>query len=177
HKVTIIPRGRTLGVTQFLPDDERFSVGERRLRSQLVMALGGRAAEKLIFDEYSAGAENDLKQATKLARRMVSSWGMSDVVGPVAFSTVDENPFLGREIHEHRDHSDDTARIIDQEVQRFLMEAQEQATDMLRENRDKLERIVEALKDRETLGKAELIELIGERPTAETNGRPSVRER
>src|SRR5690606_22410934 len=102
HKVTIIPRGRALGVTQLLPEEERLNIGERRLHSQLTFMLGGRAAEKLVFDEYSAGAEDDLKKATQVARRMVGNWGMSELIGPVAFVQDEEHPFLGREMHEQR---------------------------------------------------------------------------
>ncbi|HSG72364.1 MAG TPA: ATP-dependent zinc metalloprotease FtsH, partial [Planctomycetaceae bacterium] len=92
HKVTIVPRGRALGVTQLLPDEERYSVGEKKLHSQLTMMLGGRAAEKLLFDEYTAGAEDDLKRATAIARRMVAYWGMSETIGPVAFRQGEEHP-------------------------------------------------------------------------------------
>ncbi|HUG17955.1 MAG TPA: ATP-dependent zinc metalloprotease FtsH, partial [Planctomycetaceae bacterium] len=115
HKVTIVPRGRALGVTQLLPDEERYNVGEKKLHSQLTMMLGGRAAEKLLFDEYTAGAEDDLKRATALARRMVAYWGMSETIGPVAFRQGEEHPFLGKEMHEHRQFSEETARIIDKE--------------------------------------------------------------
>jgi len=163
HKVTIIPRGRSLGVTQLLPDEERFNIGEKRLHSQLAFMLGGRAAEKLVFDEYSAGAEDDLKKATGLARRMVAHWGMSEVIGPVAFRQSEEHPFLGKEYHEHREFSEETARIIDQEVQGFLTKAGDSAKDMLSKHRDKLDALVVALIEKESLGKAELEEILGER--------------
>ncbi|MFQ5734271.1 MAG: ATP-dependent zinc metalloprotease FtsH [Planctomycetaceae bacterium] len=168
HKVTIIPRGRALGVTQLLPDEERFNVGEKRLHSQLAFILGGRAAEKLIFDEYSAGAEDDLKKATELARRMVAHWGMSEVIGPVAFRQVEEHPFLGKEYHEHREFSEETARIIDQEVQSFLTQAADTARKTLEEHRGKLDTLVDALIDRESLGKDELEELLGSRVKEKT---------
>jgi cell division protease FtsH len=163
YKVTIIPRGRSLGLTQLLPDEERFNIGERRLHSQLAMALGGRAAEKLVFNEYSAGAEDDLKKATQLARRMVAHWGMSEVIGPVAFRQAEEHPFLGKEIHEHREFSEETARIIDQEVQRFLTAASERAASMLAEHRGKLDSLADALLEKESLGKAEMTDLLGPR--------------
>jgi len=165
HKVTIIPRGRALGVTQLLPDEERHNIGERRLHSELTVMLGGRAAEKLVFDEYSAGAEDDLKRATQISRRMVGYWGMSEVIGPVAFRNGEEHPFLGREVHEHRQYSEDTAHVIDQEIQRFLTAAQDRATHTLAENRQKLDDIAKALLENEALGKEELTELIG--PAAE----------
>jgi cell division protease FtsH len=166
HKVTIIPRGRALGVTQLSPDEERFNIGESRLHSQLAFIMGGRAAEKMIFDEYSAGAEDDLKKATELARRMVAHWGMSEVIGPVAFRQVEEHPFLGKEYHEHREFSDETARIIDTEVQNFLTRAADAAQKTLARHRDKLEELVVALLDKESLGRAELEEILGTRKSA-----------
>lgn len=161
HKVTIVPRGRALGVTQFLPDEERYSVGEKRLRTQLIVALGGRAAEKLVFDEYTAGAENDLKQCTNIARRMIANWGMSETIGPVYFNQAEEHPFLGREMHEQRSYSDETARIIDQEVQAFLFGAGEQAITILREHRADLDKIVQALLKEESIDRKQLEVLMG----------------
>lgn len=161
HKVTIIPRGRSLGVTQLLPDEERFHIGEKRLHEQLVVMLGGRAAEKVVFDEYSAGAEDDLKRATQLARRMVGHWGMSESIGPVAFRHADEHPFLGKEIQEHREFSEATAHIMDEEVQRFLVSAADRAFRLLNERRTDLDRISKSLLEKESLNKADLTELIG----------------
>jgi cell division protease FtsH len=167
HKVTIVPRGRALGVTQLLPNEERFNVGERKLKSQLAMMLGGRAAEKLIFDEYSAGAEDDLKKATGIARRMVAYWGMSEKIGPVAFRQGEEHPFLGRELHEHREFSEETAREIDTEVQRILQEASHRAAEILESNRDKLERLTQALLEEESLDSEGVTKLIGRSAQAE----------
>ncbi len=161
HKVTIIPRGRALGVTQFQPDEERFHVGESRLHAQLAMMLAGRAAEKLVFDQYSAGAESDLKQATRLARQMVAHWGMSEKVGPVAFRQGEEHPFLGKEIHEHREFSEETAHLIDTEVSQILRGAQQQATMVLQEHRKDLDRMSEELLEHETLSHDDLIKLLG----------------
>lgn len=161
HKVTIVPRGRALGVTQLMPNEERFNVGERKLHSQLAMMLGGRAAEKLVFDEYSAGAEDDLKRATGLTRRMVAHWGMSDKIGPVAFRQGEEHPFLGKEIHEHRQFSEETAREIDIEVQRVLQEAQTRATQLLTDNRNKLDAIAKSLLEEESLNSEDVTKLIG----------------
>lgn len=169
HKVTIIPRGRALGVTQLLPEEERYNIGEKRLHSQLVMMLAGRAAEKLIFDEYSAGAEDDLNRATQLSRRMVGHWGMSDKIGPVAFRQGGEHPFLGKEMHEQRAFSEETARIIDLEVQEILVNAGVRATHMLDSNRDKLVALAEALVDAESLDTKEITELLGERAGAIEN--------
>ena len=167
HKVTIVPRGRALGVTQLLPDDERYNIGEKRLHSQLAMMLAGRAAEKLFFNEYSAGAEDDIKRATSIARKMVAHWGMSETIGPVAFRQGEEHPFLGKEMHEHREFSEDTARIIDQEVQQILLSAAERATSMLVENRDLMNEMVNELLDHETLDQEDLIQLLGKREEPE----------
>ena len=171
HKVTIIPRGRALGVTQLMPDEERYNIGEQRLHAQLAFMLGGRAAEKFVFDEYSAGAEDDLKRATQMTRKMVANWGMSEVIGPVAFTQVEEHPFLGKEIHEHRQFSEETARIIDQEVQNFLIRAADRALHTLTERREDLDRVAQALLEQEMLGKDELTELIGEPLVAGLDGR------
>jgi cell division protease FtsH len=161
HKVTIIPRGRALGLTQFLPEEERYNIGENRLRQELQVLLAGRAAEKLVFDEYSAGAENDLQRATQIARRMVGYWGMSDKIGPVAFRNGDDHPFLGKEMHEQRKFSEQTARDIDLEMQKLLNAASDQATLTLREHRDKLDTIATALQENEMVGVEDLVRIIG----------------
>lgn len=162
HKVTIIPRGRALGVTQLLPEEDRYHYGEKRMHSQMAMIMGGRAAEKLIFDEYSAGAEDDLKKATSLARRMVAHWGMSELIGPVAFRQGEEHPFLGKEIHEAREFSEETAHTIDQEVQRFLNDAATKASKLLSENREQLDAISKALLKTESIDHADMVKLLGE---------------
>ncbi|MEM7810046.1 MAG: ATP-dependent zinc metalloprotease FtsH [Planctomycetota bacterium] len=166
HKVTIVPRGRALGLTQLLPDEETYHIGERRLLEQLAMMLGGRAAEKLVFDEYSAGAEDDINRATQLARRMVARWGMSDVIGPVAFRQGEEHPFLGKEMQSSRTFSEETARVIDKEIQRILFDAEARASDMLIERRADLDRLSEMLLDRENIGRDEMAEVLGEREAA-----------
>jgi cell division protease FtsH len=173
HKVTIIPRGRALGVTQLLPEEDRLCISESELHSRLVFALGGRAAEKLVFGEYTAGAEADLSHVTKLARRMVSHWGMSERLGPVAYRTSEEHPFLGREIYEQREFSEHTAQVIDEEVSRILHEAADHALRLLGEHRDKLDAIARALEKNEVLDDTEVEELVGPsayRSRAETNG-------
>jgi len=161
HKVTIVPRGRALGVTQLLPEEDRLNIAETELHSRLTFMLGGRAAEKLIFGEYSAGAEDDLKRATQLARRMVTHWGMSERVGPVAFRTSEEHPFLGREIVEQREFSEHTARVIDEEVTRILQSAADRATQVLEENRGKLDSLTRELVAKEILDEQEIATLIG----------------
>ncbi len=175
HKVTVIPRGRALGVTQLLPEEDRLSVSEGQLRDRLAFILGGRAAEDVVFSELTAGAENDLKQATSIARRMVCNWGMSKRIGPVALRDSEEQPFLGREIAEHRAFSEHTAQLVDEEVSKILMEAYETATSILRQHRDKLDALARALEDHEELDDRQITELIGppaklpERPQWETD--------
>jgi cell division protease FtsH len=161
HKVTVIPRGRALGVTQTLPEEDRMNVAERELGDRLAFLLGGRAAEKLVYDEFSAGAENDLERATGLARRMVTKWGMSERLGPVSYKLSDEDPFLGREMHQQRHFSEHTLQIIDDEVARILHEAADRALTILTEHRDKLDSLAHSLVKREELGEREIIELIG----------------
>jgi len=161
HKVTIIPRGRALGVTHYVPNEDRLSISKRELEHQLVVLLGGRAAEKIIYQETTVGAENDLERATSLARRMVTHWGMSPKVGPVSYKTGDDDPFLGRELHQSRPFSEHTQEVIDEEVARILLEADQQAEDLLLERRDQLEKITRALLEREELSEAEITELIG----------------
>jgi cell division protease FtsH len=162
HKVTIIPRGRALGVTQLVPEEDRHNMGQHDMGSRLTMMLGGRTAEKMRFDEFSAGAENDLKEATALARRMVTRWGMSERLGPVAYGHTEDQPFLGREIvQEHRNYSERTAQIIDEEVAKILHAAADRAHRTLAEHRPKLDKLAAALLDREVLDEEEILELIG----------------
>ncbi len=162
HKVTIIPRGRALGVTQLVPTADRHNMSESDMYATLAMALGGRTAEKMIFDEYSAGAENDLKRATELARRMVTLWGMSERLGPVAFQQSGDNPFLGREIvQEHRHYSEHTAQVIDEEVAKILHAAADRAKRCLIEYQDQLVELSEALLVREVLDEDEIEEILG----------------
>ena len=172
HKVTIIPRGRSLGVTQLVPEEDRYNTSQSQMIATLTMALAGRAAEKIKFDEFSAGAESDLKRATDLARRMVTRWGMSERLGPVAYSNGEEQPFLGREMaHEHRTFSEQTAQIIDEEVAKILHSADERANHLLAEHASKLEAISLALLEREMIDTAEIEELIG--PSARNSRRAS----
>jgi len=169
HKVTIIPRGRALGVTQYVPNEDRLSVSKKELDHQLIVLLGGRAAEKIIYDETCVGAENDLERATGIARRMVTHWGMSPKIGPVSYKTSDEDPFLGREIHQARQFSEHTQELIDEEVARILLEADQKAEQLLREHRSDLEKITQGLLEKEELSEAELTEMIG--PSIQSNMR------
>ena len=161
HKVTVIPRGRSLGVTQTLPEEDRMNITESELSDRLAFLLGGRSAEKIIYDEFSAGAENDLERATELARRMVTKWGMSDRLGPVSYKLSDDDPFLGREIHQQRQFSEHTLQIVDEEVAEILHHAVDRATNILSDHRDKLDCLAKALIDDEELSEAEIVDLIG----------------
>lgn len=174
HKVTIIPRGRALGVTQLLPEEDRLNIGESELHARLIFMLGGRAAEKLMFNEYSAGAEDDLKRATQLARRMVTHWGMSERLGPVAYRTSEEHPFLGKEFHEQREFSEHTAQVIDEEVARILHSAADRAHNLLAQNRPQLDALATALESQEMLDEDEIERILGPSANrlAQNNGQP-----
>ena len=162
HKVTILPRGRALGVTQLVPEEERYNISQQDLEARLAMLLAGRAAEKLKFNQFSAGAESDLQQATRLARRMVTHWGMSDRLGPVAYHTDEDHPFLGREMAQHdRQFSEHTAQVIDEEVEKILHGAADLSQQTLQQHADKLSSIAEALMQREVLDESEITALIG----------------
>src|SRR5438093_11919973 len=145
HKVTIIPRGMALGLTQQLPADEKHNYSRDYLIDQIAILLGGRIAEEITLDSLTTGAGNDLERATELARRMVCEWGMSDAMGPLTFGKKEEQIFLGREIAQHQDYSEDTALKIDQEVKRFVTENYERSHRLLNANRDTLVRIADAL--------------------------------
>jgi len=161
HKVTIIPRGLALGVTQSLPVDERHTYPKDYLETMLAVFMGGRVAELLVFGQLDTGAGNDLERATKLARKMVCNWGMSDRLGPVTFGKTEEHIFLGREIAQHSDYSESTALIIDQEIRAFVDAAEASARRILTENTDKLHSLAKALLEREIIDGREVDEIIG----------------
>tara|TARA_Y100000588_G_C14281554_1_gene937810 strand:- start:48685 stop:50748 length:2064 start_codon:yes stop_codon:yes gene_type:complete len=156
HKVTIIPRGRALGLTMQLPLDEKHGYTRKYIEGRLGIMMGGRAAEELVFNEMTTGAGNDLEQATKIARKMVCEWGMSDVLGPMTFGKKNEEVFLGREIQTHRDFSEVTARMIDEEVVRIVRSAQKSANDILKNNESILHRISKELLEHETIDERDL---------------------
>ncbi|MEX2466725.1 MAG: ATP-dependent zinc metalloprotease FtsH [Gemmatimonadota bacterium] len=158
HKVTIVPRGRALGITASLPEEDRHSYTKDWMQGQLAMLFGGRVAEELTFGEQdvTTGAGNDIERATTMARRMVTTFGMSDVIGLVAVADSEQEVFLGREIMQRRPVSEHTARIVDQEVKRIIDEAHQRAHEVLGENRDLLEAIAQALLERETLNRDEI---------------------
>ncbi len=151
HKMTIIPRGMAIGVTHYLPIDEKHTYSKEYLETKLVHLLGGRVAEKLVFDSFTTGAGNDIERATELARKMVCEWGMSEKLGPLSFGKKEEEIFLGREIAKHRDYSERTAQQIDEEVRGVVEKAEHKATELLSKNMDKLDRLAKALLEREIL--------------------------
>lgn len=162
EKVTIIPRGQALGVTQQTPDEDRLNLRLSDAKARIAVMLGGRVAESLVFGEVSSGAENDIEQATKLARRMVSRWGMSEVVGPVSYQTSSEEVFLGREISRERDFSEHTAQVIDEQVKRLIKDLETQVRDRLQQSRHLLDALVDALLERETLESTEIEAILAE---------------
>ncbi|MEO2023589.1 MAG: ATP-dependent zinc metalloprotease FtsH, partial [Pirellulaceae bacterium] len=161
HKVTIVPRGRSLGSTQTVPSEDRMSMSENELRDHLTVLLGGRAAEQLIYDETTVGAENDLERATSMARRMVTHWGMSERLGPVSYKTSDEDPFLGREIHQQRQFSEHTMEIIDSEVTAILHNASQTAYALLKEHDVDLKNLAETLLSEEELDEPAIAKILG----------------
>ncbi len=168
-KVTIIPRGRSLGVTEQMPEEDRHNLDRTYLLNRIAITLGGRAAEKLVYNDITNGAANDLKQVTRIARRMVCQWGMSEKLGAVSYNQGEDHMFLGREIAQSRDFSDETARLIDEEVQRIVGEMEEKAQKLLQENRSRLDSLAQALLEQETLDDEE-IELILKQDKEKPNG-------
>jgi len=161
NKITIVPRGRAAGVTWFLPEERDFKYKDQ-LESELSVAFGGRVAEEIIFNRISTGASADIKQATALAQRMIRNWGMSEKLGLLSFDQGDEQIFLGREISQHRDYSEETARKIDEEIYRLIDDAYQRAHKVLEENTDILHRLADLLLEKETVMGAELDEIIRE---------------
>ena len=162
HKVTIIPRGQALGVTQMVHDEDRMNLSEQELIDHLVVLLAGRGAETIIYNELTVGAENDLERATSMARRMVTHWGMSERLGPVSYKMSDEDPFLGREMQKSRSFSEHTMEVIDEEVHRILSAAQTAANELLEKHRDDLQAITDGLLKSEELDRYEIADLIGQ---------------
>jgi cell division protease FtsH len=158
HKVTIVPRGRALGITASLPQEDRHSYTKEWLEGQLCMLFGGRVAEEIIFgaEKITTGAGNDIERATEMARQMVTRFGMSDVIGLMAVGHGDQEVFLGRELVQRREVSEHTAQQVDQEIKRVLDEAQQRASSVVEEHIDLLERFARALLDRETLDSVEI---------------------
>jgi cell division protease FtsH len=159
HKITILPRGRALGYTMVLPDEDKYSQTRSEMLDKLAYMLGGRAAEELIFHDPTTGAGNDIDKATSLARAMVTQYGMTERLGAIKLGESNAEPFLGRDIGHSRNYSEDVAAMIDDETKKFLAVAHQEAFDILEENRDVLDALVLALLDKETLDKAEVAEV------------------
>ena len=162
HKVTIIPRGRALGVTMFLPEDDRYSNTKQRLESQICTLYGGRIAEELIFgkDKVTTGASNDIERATEIAKNMVTKWGLSEKMGPMSYSEEDGEVFLGHSVTQHKTMSDDTAKDIDTEVRSLVNKSYATATKMIKDNMDKLHVMSEALLTYETIDKDQIDDIM-----------------
>jgi cell division protease FtsH len=161
HKVTIVPRGRAMGVTQQLPERDKYIYPQEYLLDRMTVILGGRAAEKLVFNTSTSGSENDLKEVTRLARQMVLNWGMSPKFEHIAFGDERQQVFLGSEIAHRREYSDSTAREVDEEVKTILDDSYEHAINTLREHREALERVAKALLEKEEIPGEEILKLIG----------------
>ena len=170
HKVTIIPRGRALGLTQQLPIDEKHTYPKDYLLDNIAILMGGRAAEELVLEMQTTGAGNDIERATDLARKMVCEYGMSDALGPLSFGKNEEQIFLGREFAQHRDYSELTAQNIDREVRNIVNAAYDKAKGMLKENLEILHRMAEALLERETLDAADIDEIMAGDASAPSAG-------
>jgi cell division protease FtsH len=161
HKVTIVPHGQALGVAFSLPESDSYSRSEGWLHDRITINMGGYAAEEIIFQENTTGAQNDIDQATEIARRMVCEWGMSKSLGPIAFGQKEEPIFLGKEIARHRDYSDETAKLIDKEIRYIVESGLKEAKDLLTEHKDHLELLATTLVEKETLDDAQIRELLG----------------
>ena len=173
HKVTVVPHGSALGIAFSLPEKDYYSRGKAWLMDRIVITMGGYAAERLIYNETTTGAQNDIEQATDLARKMVCEWGMSDVLGPIAYGQKDEPIFLGKEIARHKDYSEETARVIDAEVNAIINSRLERAQQVLGEHRDQLVLLATTLVQKETMGDADIRELLGLPPRASADGETS----
>jgi cell division protease FtsH len=183
HKVTIIPRGQALGVTWSLPTEDKFNLYRGATLDQICMAMGGRIAEELVFNEMSSGAANDIERATETARAMVCRWGMSSKLGPLSFGAREGEVFLGRDFSSRPDYSEDTARQIDCEVRDIVLGCYERAKKLLTDNFETLKRIADALMEYETL-EAEDVEILvnggtitRERPKPRVNAPPRTKEK
>ena len=164
RRVTIVPRGQALGVTYQMPLDDRHNYSEEYLRSRIIGALGGRAAETIVFGEVTSGAENDLKQVTDIARQMVTKWGMSKTLGLITYGSSDDEVFLGRELAMQRNYSDETAGRIDEEIKRIVDDCYEVAMNTLRTHRTQLDTLAAALLEKESLDEKEILSVVGVEP-------------
>jgi cell division protease FtsH len=162
HKVSIIPRGMAMGVTQQLPEEDRHFYPKKYLMNKLAVMLGGRVAEKIVFDDVSTGAQNDLKEASSLAEKMVAQWGMSDKVGPLSLGRGEEHPFLGKELSQPKRYSEDMAWLMDQEIRKLIVESELKAEEILKIKRNVLDKLAEALIKEEVLDREDVDRIISE---------------
>jgi cell division protease FtsH len=169
HKVSIIARGMMGGFTMALPEEDRTLISKNKLKADMAGLLGGRVAEELVFSDITSGASNDLERVTKMARTMVTRLGMSDELGPMVFGQKEELIFLGREISEQRDYSENIAEKIDQEVRKYVQESYERAREILIEYRAQLDTVAQQLIEVETINR-EKFETLFEQPVPEKNG-------
>jgi cell division protease FtsH len=172
HKVTIIPRGRALGLTQQLPIDEKHTYPKEYLLNNISILMGGRAAEEIVLNTKTTGAGNDIEKASDLARKMVCEFGMSDNLGPLTFGKKEEQIFLGREISQHRDYSEETAQRIDAEVKHIITSSYEKTCQLINENLDILHRMAKQLLEKETLNSKDIDKIMG----GDGDPRPSEQE-
>jgi cell division protease FtsH len=158
YKVTIIPRGRALGVTMFLPEQDKYSISKRQLESQLASLFGGRVAEEIVFgpERVTTGASNDIERATSIARNMATRWGLTERLGPLTYTEDEDEVFLGRSVTQHKHMSDDTARLIDEEVRDIIDAAHGKARDLLESHSQHLHMMADALMKYETLDKGQI---------------------
>jgi cell division protease FtsH len=177
HKVSIIPRGRALGVTVALPTEDRYNYSREYFKARLAMLLGGRVAEEVALNQMTTGAGNDIERATDLARNMVCKWGMSESLGPQAFGKKEEQIFLGREIAQHSDYSEATAQRIDQEVAELMKGAHQKAEEIITRHRPALAALAERLLEKETLEAEEVLDICAEALKAEGLPRPNWGDR
>ena len=178
HKITIIPRGRAMGYTLFLPVEDRYNISKSEVLDRMAMALGGRAAEEIAFGEITSGAYDDIERTTGMARRMVTEWGMSERLGPLTFGTKQDEVFMGRDFARQRNYSEEVAGIIDEEVKGFVQNAYERAKDILTTHQEALNKLSETLLAKETLEGKDLEELLAQllppRPEPRGNGSSTV---
>jgi cell division protease FtsH len=173
HKVTIIPRGRALGLTQQLPADDKYNYSRDYLMNRITILLGGRAAEEMVFRQQTTGAGDDLEKATEMARKMVCEWGMSEKLGPLTFGKREEHIFLGREVARHQDYSEETAVLIDAEVKQIVLDSAARARSILEEQIAKLHRLAKALLEHESLDAEEITRVLAVEPHGALEGAPA----
>ncbi|MEA2038446.1 MAG: ATP-dependent zinc metalloprotease FtsH [Thermodesulfobacteriota bacterium] len=175
HKVTIIPRGRALGLTQQLPVDEKHTYPKEHLLNNIAILMGGRAAEEIVLNTQTTGAGNDIERASNLARKMICEWGMSEELGPITFGKKEEQIFLGREISQHRDYSEETAKEIDEEVKKMVTTAYDKTCRMIRDNLDTIHAMANALLEKETLNSDDIDEIMahGQKTPPEEKNEPA----